>query len=451
MVGSYVLWDQTSRNRGDTTKAFARPSTDTLKRDERAELNSLAQEGRSRLLDRHRAGISGLWSEWYEELEKLADHQLKQDQLPEFSWLSPLKENRASNLKKIKKLSAELLVEVKNPEVERLRTHYFELKSKINDELLAARKATEDSYQAPREEDAYFWQSHRGDYLELRKRKEEAVKVYQREQQKLISECHDHLINLGVELTPQQVEQLFKMSSGDLMITLFSTFAQLNLLGDYVTERMQEAKSNDDYAYLAKRYYAVYVAIVALTLDIHEYTREKLLKDHIPKLDQLQGRLKKVLKSTHTLMKKEEERVKRLKRGLLRSESKNALAELQEAEAFLEQLKVNLKVQLRARQGIKAYRAHVIRQTEEIQVSATKISHRLKIAFNTYQTVLIGTDQFDLMREGLRDLSNLQKVQIPEMVPLAGDRITEHLELISRHFDGVETLPGELSTSSLKR
>ena len=91
-----------------------------------------------------------------------------------------------------------------------------------------------------------------------------------------------------------------------------------------------------------------------------------------------------------------------------------------------------------------------MRQVEKIQLSSRKISRRLKIAFNTYQTVLIGTDQFDLMREGLRDLSNLQKIQVPAMVPLAGERITEHLDLISRHFDGDESLPSEL-TGTFKR
>lgn len=449
LIASYLaLWGQADRDTTLVTEAFARPpqsDSQSRSRDEK-----LVKEGRSRLLDRHRAGIAGLWSEWYEELEKLADHQLKQDQLPEFSWLSPMRENRASNLKKIQKLSRELLIEVKNPEVERLRTHYFELKSKINDDLLAARKAVEDSYQAPREDDAYFWQTHRGDYVELKKRKEAAVKAHQAEQQKVISECHDHLVQLGVELTPQQVEQLFRMSSGELMITLFSTFAQLNLLGEYVTERMREAQDNEDYAYLAKRYYAVYVAIVALTLDIHEHTREKLLTDHIPRLDQLGARLKKVLKSTYQLAKNEEARVKKLKRSLRRRESEAKRAELEEAESFLKQLRVNLKVQLRAREGIKAYRAHVVQQVEKIKLSSRKISRRLKIAFNTYQTVLIGTDQFDLMREGLRDLSNLQKIQVPAMVPLAGERITEHLDLISRHFDGDESLPSEL-TGTFKR
>ena len=49
-------------------------------------------------------------------------------------------------------------------------------------------------------------------------------------------------------------------------------------------------------------------------------------------------------------------------------------------------------------------------QAEEIKRTARRIARRFRIAENTYKTVQIGTNQFDLMREGLRDLSNLQKI-----------------------------------------
>ena len=438
------------------TETFAQPRSNEpeSKKKKARETRALAQRSRSRLLDENREGVEGLWRSWYAELERLADHRLKHEELPEFSWFSPFQDNKKANLKKIQELSERLLIEFKNPEVEAMRTRYFELKSKINDDLLAARKAAEDSYLAPKEGEVYFWQTHRGDYLELKRRKEEAVKAYRKEQQKVLGACHDKLMQLGIELTTKQVEQLFRMGSGDLMVVLFSTFAQLNLLGDYVTEKMQEAHHGEDYAYLAKRYYAVYVSLVSLTLDIHEYTREKLLAEHLPRLDKLSTRLAKVIQSTRQLIKSEKERLRKLKSVLGRAPKAQRDAirvEIGEVEAFVKQLKVNLKVQRRAQEGTRAYRAHVLEQTEKIEISARKITRRLKIAFNTYQTVLIGTDQFDLMREGLRDLSNLQKVQIPAMVPLAGERITEHLDLITRHLEGDERLPGEITESPFKR
>ena len=36
----------------------------------------LIRKARSKLLDDNIQGVKGLWSEWYEELEKLADHRL---------------------------------------------------------------------------------------------------------------------------------------------------------------------------------------------------------------------------------------------------------------------------------------------------------------------------------------------------------------------------------------
>ena len=196
------------------TESFAqpRPNSSDLKTKNLHEAQKLAQKSRSRLLDENREGIEGLWRAWYAELERYANHKLKHEHLPEFSWFSPFRDNKTANLKRIRKLSERLLVEFKNPEIEALRTRYFELKSKINDERLAARKAAEDSYQAPEEGDTYFWQNNREDYIELKERKEKAVKAYRQEQQKLLSACHEKLLQLGIELTHQQVEQLFKMS-----------------------------------------------------------------------------------------------------------------------------------------------------------------------------------------------------------------------------------------------
>jgi hypothetical protein len=419
------------------------------------ETKALIEQSRSKLLNENRDGIEGMWHTLYETLEKLTEHHSKQEQLPHFSWLSPLREDKESNLDKLRSLSERLLIELGNPKITSLRNQYFELKSKINDDLIAAKKASEDSYLAPAKEEVYFWQSHRGDYEELKKKKESAVKAHQQEQQQLIVRCHDELVRLGIELTSKQVEQLFKLSSGDLMLTLFATFAQLNLLGDYVTERMQAAKTDESYAYLSKRYYAVYVAIISLSLDIHNFTRDKLLSDHLNRLDQLRDRLNKVIRSTQVLIKNEKVQLIRFKRQLNTSSADkkaNIRLEIEEAKRYINQLKSNLTVQENATDGALAYRKHILKQSEEIKRTAKKIARRFKIAFNTYQTVLIGTNQFNLMKEGLRDLSNLQKIQVPAMVPLAGERITNHLEMITKHFNGEDTLSTDTAISSeLKR
>ena len=420
---------------------------------ESSERKRLVNGSRSRLLDQNRGGVEAIWHELYKRLEELTAHHIKQEQLPEsFSWFSPMRETQESNIKKIKSISERLLIELGNPKISQIRDRYFDLKSKIQEDRAAARRAAEDSYLAPEEGEVYFWENHKGDYRELKRKKDEAVKAHKLEQQKLIVRCHDELISMGIELTPEQVAQLFKLSSGDLMLTLFSTFAQLNLLGDYVTERMQDARNDESYAYLSKRYYAVYVAIISLSLDIHTYTRERLLAEHITRVDDLRTRLKEVALKTQRLIKSEKVHSLKLKRKIKSSrgdESEKLKLELEETNRYLAQLSSNLIVQEQARDGAVAYRRHITKQSAEIERTIKKIERRLNIAFNTYQTVLIGTNQFDLMREGLRDLSNLQKIQIPEMVPLAGERITKHLEMITRHFDGEDPVSAEFGEAKL--
>ena len=403
---------------------------------------------RSQLLEKNRKGVDGVWREWYRELEQLSQHELKHERLPDFQWTAPFSESKRSNIEKIKELSSRLLIELKNPEIEEMRTQYFELRAKIESDQEAARHAALDGLEAPTEDEASFWENDRGDYQELKRRKEEAVKLYRREQQRLLNRCHDKLVELGIELSSAQVEQLFQMRSGDTMLTLFSTFAQLNLLGDYVTERMLAARGTDDYPHLAQRYYAVYVSIVSLTLSVHRQTYRALQNEHLPRVDQLSERLSEVIGSTQKLIKLEEKRSQTLKRQVKRTgsspdqirEVKLAQIELDEARRYIKQLRTNLEVQKKAQLGASAYRRHLTQQSQKIKLAARKVERRFKVAFNTYQTVLIGTDQLELIRAGLRDLSNLQKIQVPEMVPLAGDQVTAHLELLSRDFKGDERL-----------
>jgi exonuclease VII large subunit len=198
---------------------------------------------------------------------------------------------------------------------------------------------------------------------------------------------------------------------------------------------------------LAKRYYAVYVAIISLSLDIYTHTREKLTGEHLSRVDQLREKLTKVTLSTKKLIQSEQKNLKNSKRVLQRSSKKELIeADIDEAKRYITQLKSNLEVQTKALEGVLAYRKHILTQAEEIKRTTQRIARRYRIAENTYKTVTIGTSQFELMREGLRDLSNLQKIQVPAMVPLAGDRITNHLEIITKHLNGDETLDvaGEL-------
>lgn len=402
------------------------PASSTQDRDDEDEVKELAQHSRSRLLDNNRANINELWSEWHQILRQLTKRQFNQDHLPEPSWLNVFSEDKSSNLKKIQSMTQQILGHLKNSKAQQLKTNYFDLKTQIEEEHEEALRLADDRYVAPEEGEHQFWEKHKGHYTELIQRKQEAIEALKKEQNQIIQDSHDFLLSIGIELSTAQVEHLFKMSSGDLMLDLFVTFAHLNLLGELVTDRMRASQNDLAYVKNSEQYYSIYVALVTLSLDIHKETHRQIIEEHIPKVNMLIQSLHKITKETHMILKDEKKKLRRQAIPLNKT--------------LIDQLQKNLKVQKVALEGAKAYQVHLAAQANEIKRGSELIARRLRVAVNTYKTVRLSTNQLDLIEEGLRDLSNLRRIQLPAMIPLANERVQSQLDVIVKHMNGEQSI-----------
>lgn len=378
---------------------------------------SLAKASRSKTLDQQARHIEELWASWSDLMREYTSYQVSQMKEPDQpGWVSWLLGSEGEKLDKIKSISAELLSHLKESDAQNLREKYFVLRDQIEAARLESIELAEDSYLAPEDGEAWFFQRSKEDYQELIKAKKEAIKAMRREQQQLIQDCHDSLVQMGIELTETQVKNLFLMKSGGAIFDLFVTFAHLNLLLELLTERMSDDSTGEQYAEESERYYSVYVALIGISLELHRETRRRLTQEDLAELDRMNERLEGMVKDTQQAIIRESKRT-----------------DAQSTEDIVQSYRENLKSQREIVRALKEYRGVIEGQLKSIEGVEREIKRQWDLSLNTYNTARMSRNYFGLVNRGLKDLNNLRKLKLPNMIPLMSDRLTSKLKTLDQY------------------
>ena len=398
-----------------TTRAYAQESAEAK---EASATKALAQASRSKLLEQQSRDVEKLWARLNELMRSYTEHKIKQEQAPkeeQEAWVSWFLSGEESRLKELQSITSELLSELKNSKAQQLKKRYFRLKDDIDAARLESIKLAEDSYLAPSEGEAWFYQTSKADYQELIKAKKEAIQELKKEQQELIQGCHDHLVAMGIELTEGQVRQLFQMKSGEATFDLLVTFSHLNLLLELLTERMNPHSQGEAYAQEAERYYAVYVALIGLSVDIHKLTRQRLEREDLREIDQMGSYLRDLIKETRHHLQSEVRQQQ--------NQSDNIIKSYQE----------NLKTQQEVLKDSKEYRALLISQLKSLEAVERDLERQWNLALNTYNTARVSNSYYGIVNRGLRDLNNLRHLKLPSMIPLMSERLSTKLDRLESY------------------
>lgn len=378
---------------------------------------SLAQASRSKILDRQVRNVEELWAKWSEMMREYTTHQISYHKNPQDSgWISWFLGNEGSQLDEIKEISSQLLSHLRASEAQNLKEKYFILRDTIEAARLESIQLAEDSYLAPEDGEAWFFQNSKEDYKELIKAKKDAIMAMKNEQRQLIQDCHDSLVSMGIELTEGQVRQLFQMKSGGAILDLLVTFAHLNMLLELLTERMNPDITGEQYAEQSERYYSVYVALIGLSLDLHRETQRRLKEEDLAELDQINQNLQQMVKETQAAIVKE---------------SKQSDAE--STENIVKSYQENLKTQQEIIRASKEYRTLIENQLKSIHTVELELERHWKLALNTYQTARVSNNYYGIVNRGLRDLNNLRKLKIPSMIPLMSDRLSSKMNDLDQY------------------
>jgi hypothetical protein len=350
-----------------------------------------------------------LWDDLHKELQGLGERVAQQEKLPKASLLHPFRNNKKRNGKKIKKITVKLMESLGASPLDKLLKQRLKLIAKHQKIINKIAKLEESKIGAP--EKAGLFGTSKSDIDKKIKGKQDQLKKLGQDHQALLGDVKKTFKSMGLTLTHQQVQDLFGIISGDTMKDFFVQFSNLRLLSETI-DYLLKKNSGAGYSKLAKRYYAVYVALIHMLINAHEVTLERMQNIHIPKVKELMKQTQAQMKNTEALMK----------------DPKHAMN--------LEIYKQNLGVQRQLAQAAKSYETYLFDQSKKIGEAREALKLRFSAVLNTYQTVTLSTGLITAIRSGVKDISELQNLGLPKLLPLSDEKLQGEFKLVTRELSG---------------
>ncbi|RLA73311.1 MAG: hypothetical protein DRG78_22745, partial [Epsilonproteobacteria bacterium] len=195
---------------------------------------------------------------------------------------------------------------------------------------------------------------------------------------------------IGVNLNSQQIDLLLTRVDGDDIIEISLMMETLKHISNQILKLMQE--SNEELSQ-AKKYYGMHQVLLELVVYIQQKYIEKCNSNYIPKIDKIIVDSAQMEESTK-ILKDDEENTQR--RAIYSS---------------------NLDAQILTNRAAKLYRNDIILSRNKM-IEAQNISKsNLKLSRNSYETVMLSADLFNLISQSQSMFEEVSKIQVPNLVP----------------------------------
>ena len=219
----------------------------------------------------------------------------------------------------------------------------------------------------------------------------------------LVNKIRMRLSDFGTDVTKEQVEALLtKVNATDIlsMTTTFPVIAQFaTYLGDITKDVDQDLVS-------AKKYYGMYVLLLALQLHIQNVYINNLTEEFIPSLDTLRDKSKKLILETKTL-------------------------ESGSGGYNVEVYKNNLVNQRFTLKAIELYKKQLNSNLDKIKISNKKLKRDYTAALNTYQTVDLSFNVSSLISANANLFQEVMKLQAPDLIPFENEKLRSEFEKLT--------------------
>ena len=353
-----------------------------------------------------------LWNDLHKELKTLGERWGKHQRLPPSSWLP--KETQKSNKKKIDRITARLLEGVGSSPLDAILKERRKLVQRITQRQEKNAKLEERAFSAP--EDGGMFTKTSSYYKGKIKEGQSEVIELERQLGVVMTRIRMTFEKMGLKITQAQVDSLFVTISGDSMRDFFIRFSNLKLLSEVIAHHITRSQSGRGYSGQAKRYYAIYVALVYVLMEAHEKTALKITEVHIPKVKMLITQTEEQITQTEALMRRSGQEIN--------------------AKTY----EKNLAIQKKLRDASARYQAYLFTQQTRLQRASADIRLRFDAVLNTYQTISLAESLVSAIRSGVKDIGELQTLTLPEMLPISDDKLQDEFRLVTGKLEGKELL-----------
>ena len=212
---------------------------------------------------------------------------------------------------------------------------------------------------------------------------------------------------IGVNLTSDQIDVLLTRVDGDDIIQISLVMETLKHITNQILELMKASKEE---LTQAKKYYGMHQVLLELVVYIQQKYIDKCNVVYLPKIDKMISDSAEMMVNTKRLKAQEEDTRRR-------SIYNN-----------------NLDAQALTNKAAKRYKHDIIASRNNM-IEAQKIAkENLKLSKNTYATVMLSADLFDLINESQSMFEEVSKIQVPNLVPF------ENIQLEQKYKELTEKL-----------
>ena len=342
-----------------------------------------------------------IWDNVYPDLEEGAKNIDKLNNAPESTWIGTDKEDVQKDINKLFEMIVNGLIE---DDLLIYKTKMAKLKKEISNNKSDILKYREKRVGAPQKSAIYTTKSGYDTKIEETKNEngilENEIRIIKEDLKKNFTE-------IGVNLSSEQIDVLLTRVDGDDIIQISLVMETLKHVTNQILELMKASKEE---LTQAKKYYGMHQVLLELVVYIQQKYIDKCNNVYLPKIDKMISDSAEMMVNTNRLKDQEED-------SRRRSIYNN-----------------NLDAQALTNRAAKLYKNDIVSSRNNM-IEAQKISkENLKLSKNTYATVMLSADLFDLINESQSMFEEVSKIQVPNLVPF------ENIQLEQKYKELTEKL-----------
>jgi len=341
------------------------------------------------------------WDNVYDDLEEGAKYIDKYNNAPESTWIGTDKADVQKDINKRFEMIVNGLIE---DDLLIYKTKMEKLKKKISENKSDILRYREKRIGAPESSKIYTTKSDFDEKID--ETKKENV-VLQNEMRIIKDDLKKNFQEIGVNLSAEQIDVLLTRVDGDDIIQISLVMETLKHITNQILVLMKASKEE---LTQAKKYYGMHQVLLELVVYIQQKYINKCNIVYIPKIDKMISDSAEMMVNTNKLKAQEEDA---RRRSIYNH---------------------NLDAQALTNRAAKLYKNDIIASRNNM-IEAQKISkENLKLSKNTYATVMLSADLFDLISESQSMFEEVSKIQVPNLVPF------ENIQLEQKYKELTEKL-----------
>jgi hypothetical protein len=345
--------------------------------------------------------MNRVWNNIYNDLEEGAGYIDQLHNAPDSTWIGTDKKDVQEDINNLFETIVNALIE---DDILIYKTKMAELKKEISNNKSTILKYREKRVGAPKSSVIYTTKSgYDNNIIEIKKENailENEIRIIKENLKKNFSK-------IGVKLSSKQIDILLTRVDGDDIIQISLVMETLKHITNQILQLMRESSEE---LTQAKKYYGMHQVLLELVVYIQQQYIDKCNNIYLPKIDQILSNSQNMIENTKRLKNLEEDS---RRRAIYNN---------------------NLDAQILTNKAAKLYRNDIITSKNNM-IEAQNISKKnLKLSKNTYETVILSADLFNLISESQSMFEEVSKIQVPNLVPF------ENIQLEQKYRELTEKL-----------